>query len=204
MDLNYEVFDFYEWFGCCKSITREMIILNSLYSYKQNLERDGIIFSFSGPMSHEIIEGIGGAIRAKIGGGEDGDKKAALKVFSIFVEQVENVINYSVEKDSKNCSMGFGVVVVGKKDGVFFISGGNRIEREKQGKLEEYLTKLAAMDKDELKVYYKERRRAGKEDDSKGAGIGFIEMARKSSKPLEFNFQKIDTKYSFFTINISI
>jgi len=60
------------------------------------------------------------------------------------------------------------------------------------------------MDKDELKIYYKERRRADREGDSKGAGIGFIEMARKSSQPLEFSFQKIDDKHSFFTIKITI
>ncbi len=176
----------------------------SLYNYKQDLEQDGIIFSFSGPMSHEIIEGIGSAIRVKIGEGEDGDRRAALKVFSIFVEQVENVINYSVEKDPKDSGMSFGIVVVGKKDGLFFISGGNRIEKERQDVLAEYLTKLAAMDKAELKVYYKERRRAEKSADSKGAGIGFIEMARKSSRPLEFSFQDIDQDYSFFTIKISI
>lgn len=176
----------------------------SLYDYKQDLEQDGIIFSFSGPMSHEIIEGIGSAIRVKIGEGEEGDRRAALKVFSIFVEQVENVINYSVEKDTTGSAMSFGIVVVGKKDGLFFISGGNRIESGKQEILDPYLTKLAAMDKKELKVYYKERRRAEKTEGSKGAGIGFIEMARKSSKPLEFSFQKIDEDYSFFTIKISI
>ncbi len=178
--------------------------MNSLFKHKQELDSDGIIFSFSGPMNHEIIESIGCAIRVKIGEGAEGDKKVALKVFAIFVEQVENVINYSVEKDPVACTHSFGIVVVGKKDGLFFISGGNRIESAKQVKLEKYLTSLAAMDKDELKVFYKKQRRAEKSGDSKGAGIGFIEMARKSSKPLEFNFQKIDEQHSFFTIKICI
>jgi Family of unknown function (DUF6272) len=176
----------------------------NLYDYKQNLEKDGIIFSFSGPMNHEIIEGIGNAIRIKIGSGEGGDKQIALKVFSIFVEQVENVINYSVEKDSSDNEMSFGIVVVGKQDGLFFISGGNKIENEKEQKLKIYLTQLASMNKDELKELYKEKRRAENEIGSKGAGIGFIEMARKSTKPIEFSFQKIDERYSFFTIKISI
>ncbi len=176
----------------------------NLYDYKQKLQDDGIIFSFSGPMSHEIIEGIGSAIRVKIGEGEDGDKKAALKVFAIFVEQVENVINYSVEKDHEDSQLSFGIVVIGKKEDHFFISGGNKIETTKVEKLELNLSKLVAMDKDELKIYYKEKRRASKEDDSKGAGIGFIEMARKSTKPIEYSFETIDEKYSFFTIKISI
>jgi hypothetical protein len=175
-----------------------------LYNYKKELESDGIIFSFSGPMSHEIIEGIGSAIRVKIGEGENGDRQVALKVFAIFVEQVENVINYSVEKDPLDSEMSFGIVVIGKKDGLFFISGGNKIESEKVDRLEANLSKLVSMDKDELKAYYKEKRRADKEDDSKGAGIGFIEMARKSSRPIEYSFKTIDEKHSFFTIKISI
>jgi Asp-tRNA(Asn)/Glu-tRNA(Gln) amidotransferase C subunit len=175
-----------------------------LYDYKQGLQADGIIFSFSGPMSHEIIEGIGSAIRVKIGEGEQGDRKAALKVFAIFVEQVENVINYSVEKDYEESQLSFGIVVIGKKDGVFFISGGNKIRSDKVEKLDANLSNLAGMDKDALKAHYKEKRRAGKEHDSKGAGIGFIEMARKSSRPIEYTFKKIDENYSFFTIKISI
>ncbi|MBN2782138.1 MAG: SiaB family protein kinase [Campylobacterales bacterium] len=176
----------------------------SLYNYKQDLKEQGIIFSFSGPMSHDIIEGIGSAIRIKISEGENGDKNIALKVFSIFVEQVENVINYSVEKDSIDSDMGFGIVVVGKKDDIYFISGGNKIPNEKVEKLETMLSNLIAMDKEELKAFYKERRKAAKEGDSKGAGIGFIEMARKSTKPIEYNFIPVDDEYSFFTIKISI
>lgn len=175
-----------------------------LYSYKQGLQEDGIIFSFSGPMSHEIIEGIGSAIRVKIGEGKDGDRNAALKVFSIFVEQVENVINYSVEKDFDDSQLSFGIVVIGKKDGCFFVSGGNKIIASKVEKLKFNLDKLISMNKDELKVYYKQKRKAAKEDDSKGAGIGFVEMARKSTRPIEYSFKTIDDTYSFFTIKISI
>ena len=176
----------------------------NLYDYKQKLQDDGIIFSFSGPMSHEIIEGIGSAIRVKIGEGANGDRKAALKVFAIFVEQVENVINYSVEKDYEESQLSFGIVVIGRKDDHFFISGGNKIQTAKVEKLESNLSKLISMNKDELKAFYKEKRRSAKEDDSKGAGIGFIEMARKSTKPIEYSFETIDSEYSFFTIKISI
>jgi hypothetical protein len=176
----------------------------NLYDYKQELEKDGIIFSFSGPMTHDVIEGMGSAIRIKIVEEEGGDRNAALKVFATFVEQVENVIHYSIEKRPKESELSFGMIVVGKKDDLFFICGGNKISTDEVEKLGNYLTKLAMMNKEELKMYYKERRRANREHNSKGAGIGFIEMARKASKPIEFSFQKIDEEYSFFTINIII
>lgn len=176
----------------------------NLYDYKQELAEDGIIFSFSGPMSHDVIEGMGSAIRIRIAEEEGGSRNAALKVFATFVEQVENVIHYSIEKDPKESELSLGMVVVGKKEGLYFISGGNKIANSEVEKLENYLTRLAKMNKGELKIYYKERRRADREHNSKGAGIGFIEMARKASRPIEFNFQKIDEKHSFFTIKICI
>jgi hypothetical protein len=176
----------------------------NLYDYKKELEEDGIIFSFSGPMNHEVIEGMGRAIRLKIVEEEGGDRNAALKVFATFVEQVENVIHYSIEKKPIESELSFGMIVVGKMDNCFFISGGNKIATEEVEKLENYLSELSKMNKGELKTYYKERRRASREHNSKGAGIGFIEMARKASKPIEYNFQKIDEQYSFFTINIII
>ena len=38
----------------------------------------------------------------------------------------------------------------------------------------------------------------------RGAGLGFIEMAKKSSEPIEYVFQNIDNTHSFFTIRITI
>ena len=69
-----------------------------------------------------------------------------MHVFSIFVEQVENVINYSIEKDPLDSNNSFGIVMIGKKNGKYYISGGNRIEKTKQARLDEYLTKLSKMD----------------------------------------------------------
>ena len=176
----------------------------NLYEYKQVLEDDGIIFSFSGPMSHEIIVSIGSTIRQKVIEDDDGNKNIALKVFAVFVEQAENIIHYSEEKSYSDSELSFGIVAIGKKKGSFFISCGNKIKNDKEANLHQSLSKISGMDKDELKAYYKEKRRSETPSNSKGAGIGFIEMARKSSKPLEFAFKKIDSDYSFFNIEINL
>ena len=48
------------------------------------------------------------------------------------------------------------------------------------------------MSKDELKALYKEQLRAEPEKGSKGAGLGFMEIARRASKPIEFDFTDVD------------
>jgi hypothetical protein len=60
------------------------------------------------------------------------------------------------------------------------------------------------MSKDELKALYKEQLRAEPEEGSKGAGLGFMEIARRASKPIEFDFADIDSTYAFFALKASI
>lgn len=178
-------------------------MLESLYKYKKELENNGIIFSFTGPMSHQVVEGVGNALKVKME--EDSVvKTVTMKVFSIFVEQVQNVINYSDEREPEVSDMAFGIIVVGKEDESFFIYCGNRIKKENVEKLKTNLEELSKMDKAELKEFYKKKRKEGSDEQSKGAGIGFIEMARKSTKPLEFSFENISSTHSFFTIKIVV
>lgn len=175
----------------------------SLYHYKDTLDKEGIIFTFCGPISHDIVEGVGITLKSQME--EDlVNHTTAMKVFSIFIEQVQNVINYSQERETEFSDIGRGIIVVGKRQGKHFIVGGNKINTEKVANLENNLSKLVAMDKNELKIFYKEKRKTNNNENSRGAGIGFIEMARKASQPLEYNFDKIDEEYSFFSIEAII
>ncbi|MDF1875500.1 hypothetical protein JHD48_07115 [Sulfurimonas sp. SAG-AH-194-I05] len=175
----------------------------SLYSYKDALDREGIIFTFCGPISHDIVEGVGVTLKSQMQE-DDVSRTTAMKVFAIFIEQVQNVINYSQERNDTSVDMGMGIIVVGKHDNKHFIVGGNKIHTSKVAELEKNLKDLVKMDKNELKIFYKEKRKVNNNADSKGAGIGFIEMARKATQPLEYSFEKIDDAYSFFSIEANI
>jgi len=179
------------------------MLSQSLYSYKSALDREGIIFTFCGPISHDIVEGVGITLKSQLAE-SDVKQTTAMKVFAVFIEQVQNVINYSQERTDFDSDMGMGIIVVGEYEDKHFIVGGNKIRNSKVPVLEQNLRELVAMDKDELKVFYKQRRKSNTSEDSKGAGIGFIEMARKASEPLEFSFEKIDDDYSFFSIEADI
>ena len=59
-------------------------------------------------------------------------------------------------------------------------------------------------DKDELKKLYKQQMMEGPEEGSKGASLGFLEMARRAGYPLEFSFEEVSEEYTFFCINAII
>ena len=94
--------------------------------------------------------------------------------------------------------------MVGYEDQHYYVLCGNLIDNEAVSTLREQLTKLQQMNKDELKRYYKEQRKQEAHESSKGAGLGFIELARQSITPVEFNFQQVDNNYSFFSLKTAI
>lgn len=175
--------------------------ISSLLTLKNNLEIDGIKICYVGPVSQGIIEEIGESVRTSIEPG--GDSNLGDKVFSVFVEQVQNIMKYSSEMDStENSEMRSGISIIGELNGKTYCVTGNKVTNENALKICEKLEKIKSMDKTELKNFYKEQMRKDPDPGSKGAGLGFIDMARKSSEPLEYHIQKLDDSESFFALKI--
>lgn len=176
-------------------------------AFKSTLDERGIIFSFSGYLSEGILYSLGDALRQKMAL-EDTDVTTIKKVFSVFVEQSQNIIRYSAEKVQgkldKAVELSSGMVTIGSENGRFFIVCGNTILEEDMAKLKNRLETLRAMAPDEIKAYYKEQLREPPDEGSRGATIGLIEIARRASAPIEFDFDRIDADRHFFCLKVSI
>ena len=60
------------------------------------------------------------------------------------------------------------------------------------------------MDKEALKASYKVRLEGGPEAGSKGASVGFIEIARHANKPIDFDFVDVDDAHACFALRAFI
>ncbi len=196
-------------------------MVQTLYDFKRDLSKRGIFLSFSGPISQDLMVEMGATLKQKMKL-EDASKSSVLRVFAMVVENAQNIIHYSAEKyprkkqNEKACGgedpvkcceseeLSLGIITVGYEEGYYFVLCGNMIENEKVKGLKEKLSKLQGMNKDELKQFYKAQRKQKPDKTSKGGGLGFIEMARKASRPIEFDFKKIDEDLSFFSVKIII
>lgn len=170
--------------------------MNNLYEIKRDFSSRGIFLSFSGPVSQNLMVEIGDTLKRKMNL-EDASKSTAVRVFSMVVENAQNIIHYSAEENH-------GIITVGCENDNYFVASGNIIENEKVESIRKRLIKLQKMTKIELNKFYREQRRKGPREGSKGGGLGFIEMARKATKPIEFHFEKINDSLSFFSLEIVI
>jgi hypothetical protein len=176
--------------------------VDNFFSYREELSRNGIFLTFNGAMVHGFMVKMGETLKSKLSM-SNVDNNLGNNIFSTVIELAQNIIFYSNERVSDpfiaNEMVGVGMLTVGFEEGHFFVICGNRMPSSSVEKLSSKLKLIQGMNKDELKQLYKEQRRATPDSDSKGAGLGFIDMARKASQPIEFCFNKIDGEDSFFT-----
>lgn len=180
--------------------------MSNLYAIRSRYLEDGIIFSFSGEVSQSIIAGIAENLEKKM---ESFKVKSAVtnRIFSVFIEQMQNIMKYSIDiSDREELSPNIGISVIGFDRGLdkYYISSGNLIKSEQAGAISDKIEKVNSLKRDELKRYYREVRRSGVDKHKDGAGLGFLEMAKKSSEPIEFLFERVDSKHTFFTLKTTI
>ena len=84
------------------------------------------------------------------------------------------------------------------------VKAGNLIEHDDVPPLHAKLEHIRTADRATLKQLYKETLKAEPSASSKGAGVGFIEIARRASQPIAFDFVTIDERFAFFALEAEI
>lgn len=189
------------------------MLAGQLMDLRSALHAQGVIFAYSGYVTEPVLSGVGEALKQKLTI-DDADTKTLRSVFAIFVEQMQNIIRYSAESEQPGPApasgegalreIRYGILTIGREGGDYVVCAGNLVRREDVERLRERLNKIRNMSKDELKAHYKEQLRSEPEEGSKGAGLGFMEIARRATKPIEFDFAEVDGERFFFALKAII
>ncbi|MBV8037117.1 SiaB family protein kinase [Roseateles sp.] len=173
--------------------------MDSRYGYDQYREfcelarKKNVIFYYVGYFSQNIVTAMAEAVKLRLEqSGTAGPVRRRL--FSSFVEMAQNIIHYSADSltppEQDQHELRHGSVCIGvDAEGRHFLLCANPIAIDQAEALEVRLATLRAMTMDEIKASYRESLRSEVPDDSKGAGLGFLTVARDASEPLEFEFQ---------------
>lgn len=177
---------------------------NHLLEVQSLLRKNGILITFSGRLSQQLIEEYGEAVKTYLEN-EHQSTKEIIHTFSIFIEQTQNIKNYCAnrrESAAKDRIAQSSVVSIGMNDKGNFICSGNLVENADIPELTARIDAILQLNKDELKKLYKDRLRQGLSDNpaEAGAGVGLIDMARKATLPLEYSVTPQDEGLSFFTL----
>ena len=163
-----------------------------------------ILLCFNGPFSTGLIQEIGQALRNYLGGLAE-SPSSVTDVFSVYIETTQNIRNYATSKGFDEIKSAATVVVSRDSQGKYIVSSGNVVEQADGQALCERIRALACMDKAELKSAYKTQLKQPRDPSLKsGAGLGLIEVARKSSEPLVCSLTPLDPELAFFSLRAVI
>jgi len=178
--------------------------------YNEMLDRNNIRVIYSGPIWSDGIDGMAEMMKKRLEF-DDVPYSASKSVFSIFVEQINNMMMYSAEKEQKlndvsaSKEITKGVFVLGLQGDTYFVQTGNLVTNNNADILKERIDYLNTLDKKQLRQYHKERLNSENDNpESKGAGIGLIEVARRSASPIEYTFKPRSDEMQYFTMYLTV
>lgn len=176
---------------------------DELFQQYQMMTQYKILMSFKGVFAQPTLVEMGNTIRNTVGSDGAVSTMVMKKIFAIFIELSQNILHYSAEKeiDLDGKEGGVGILIISDNGDRYCVSSGNLILTQNAAQMQERCQRVASMNREELRAYYNEQRKRDRSPDSKGAGLGFIDMARKSDYPLEFKIQRFDDKHSFFMLS---
>lgn len=156
-----------------------------------------VIFYYVGYFSQNIVAAMADAVKLKLEvSGVNGPTRR--KLFSSFVEMAQNIIHYSADAltplQQANNEIRHGSVCISEEAGHYSLLCSNPINVNVADDLRQRLEALRGMTMDEIKQAYKESLRSDPQEGSKGAGLGFLTMARDAREPLEFEFWPMEQR----------
>lgn len=156
-----------------------------------------VIFYYVGYFSQHIVAAMADAVKLQL---EVAGVPAPTrrKLFSSFVEMAQNIIHYSADTltpaSQDNGELRHGSVCIRREsEGGFLLLCANPIEPMVADALRAKLDTLRNMTMEEIKLAYRQTLRDETPEGSKGAGMGFLTVARDARQPLEFDFDSADS-----------
>ena len=131
-------------------------------------------------------------------------RKLRHKLSYLMIESFQNITRYGDEPENKDGNYRKELFLVRNIGHYFYIVSANIIENAKIKYVTERLEEVNGLEPKALNKLYQKILTNNEFTEAGGAGLGFIEMVRKTKQKLEYEFVPINDKYSYFYLVIKI
>ena len=177
--------------------------INYIYNRYKSLKTKDISLVFEGQITHQVMKALTGLVEEQLD--EIEDDMVLRRVYHVMVESLQNINRHAEAFEMHGHPYpGMGVILVARNDKSFLVTTGNIVENSHVDQISEFLGKLNNLDPDGLDDLYKKQLRVGIMSPKGGAGLGFIDIRRKTGNSMDYSFDRIDDQTSFFIFTSTI
>lgn len=179
----------------------------NIYELFRKMEEDDIILSFKGDITEDLLASVYQIMEARLEN-EKEEPKRKKKFYHILVECLQNVYHHMVDlKEEKGPEPveSTAIFMIGYGPGNSYrIVTGNFISVDFVDDLQKKLERINKLSPEELKAEYLLQLSTTELSEKGGAGLGLIDMARKSGQKLDFSFYPVSASHSFFSLGVTV
>jgi hypothetical protein len=178
---------------------RDLIFLQTILT--DEMIAQGFPLVYKGPLNHQTMKVFTTMAEEKISLRCD-DASVKRKVFHAMVEMLQNITRHSADYDEKGT--GNGIFVIGERKDYYYIITGNMVKSSHVRELEDSIEMLNSMDKEALDNLHKEQMQSGELSVKGGAGLGLIDIIRKTGEKYAYQFLRLDANSHFFILKSTV
>ncbi|EAY26848.1 conserved hypothetical protein [Microscilla marina ATCC 23134] len=163
-----------------------------IHKYYKMLKDESIILSHNGALDSEVIDLLLDLTDKKLTKLKirRGVRK---KIFNILVECLQNTLHYIKEFDEDIPIVHSPFLIVIKKENSFIISTGNFVTEDRAEFLKTKLSEINTLSQEDLQKHYIQALDKKTLPTEGGAGLGLVDIVRRSKHRVLFDFQEIIT-----------
>jgi Glu-tRNA(Gln) amidotransferase subunit E-like FAD-binding protein len=178
----------------------------NIEEYYKEITKGNVVIAYKGKITHIVINDLLDKVEQELTEKNESIKKKK-KIYNISIEGLQNLYHH-IENQSDDIinahSDKFGVFVVEQIDENYRIILGNFVDEEQKNYLEEKITKINSLSLDELKDLYTHILDHQKMSSKGGGGLGLLDMAKKSSNKLDYNFFSYSNNWYFYNLKLIV
>ena len=122
------------------------------------------------------------------------------RLFMFVLESLQNVSRHS----NGSAHSGMSLVVYSKHNGGYTVTTGNVIATSNIENLKKRLEEINNLQTGEIRNVYRQMLSSAEFSEKGGAGLGLIEMAKKTGNKLDYDFLTLDEEHSYFILSKTV
>ncbi len=162
------------------------------------LIENGIYVVYIGKFNQRITKFFSEMVESELEK-ECDNKITRRRVYHTIVEILQNM-----QRHADELGEGSGLFMIGRKNHIYYIITSNKILKSNVPKIKSTLDQINNATKEQLKEMYKKQLVEGRLSEKGGAGLGLIDIARKTDTKYEYLFIPINFELDYFVLKIEI
>ena len=176
-------------------------ILKEIIHIYDDLKKNRVLLMHHGDFSQDIIMSMMSLTKERLMFLED-KKVVRKRLLNVLIECLQNITRHAGKDDLEDVFN--SILLIGYNDENYFVVTGNVIKSSEVEILEGKIKLVNSLDEEGLNGLYRDIISKGSFSNKGGAGLGLIDMAKRSGEKLKYKFNEIDKKFTFFTLETNI